>query len=135
MPELADKQPSGGESALTAGCLMLLVLVADVAAGLLVVIVLAVRGLGRMDAGSGQTVTSVSPRDWAPVLGFGALALAGRNGCRAAADRAPSYRCRAADALRSPGDPHAVVLALTHVGAAGNGTSPLPAAVFSVDQL
>ncbi|MFB6638229.1 inner-membrane translocator [Streptomyces chartreusis] len=54
---------------------MLLVLVADVAAGLLVVIVLAVRGLGRMDAGSGQTVTSV-PRDWAAVLGFGALALA-----------------------------------------------------------
>lgn len=76
MPELADKRPSGGESALTAGCLTLLVLVADVAAGLLVVIVLAVRGLGRMDAGSGQTVTSVSPRDWAPVLGFGALALA-----------------------------------------------------------
>ena len=76
MPELADKQPSGGESALTAGCLTLLVLVADVAAGLLVVIGLAVRGLGRMDAGSGQTVTSVPPRDWAPVLGFGALALA-----------------------------------------------------------
>lgn len=55
---------------------MLLVLVADVAAGLLVVIVLAVRGLGRMDAGSGQIVTSVPTRDWAPVLGFGALALA-----------------------------------------------------------
>ncbi|MGI5413845.1 inner-membrane translocator [Streptomyces chartreusis] len=54
---------------------MLLVLVADVAAGLLVVIVLAVRGLGRMDAGSGRTATSVPPPDWAPVLGFGALAL------------------------------------------------------------
>jgi hypothetical protein len=76
MPELADKQPSSGVDPLTAGCLLLLVLVADVAAGLLVVIVLAVRGLGRMDASSGQTATSVPPLDWAPVLGFGALALA-----------------------------------------------------------
>ncbi|CAL9338511.1 hypothetical protein SUDANB176_00216 [Streptomyces sp. enrichment culture] len=76
MPELADKQPSGGEGALTAGCLLLLVLVADAAAALLVVIVLAVRGLGRMDAGSGQTATGAPPLDWAPVLGFGALALA-----------------------------------------------------------
>ncbi|MGI5192921.1 inner-membrane translocator [Streptomyces sp. CA-288835] len=76
MPELADKQPSGVERALTSGCLLLLVLVADVAAGLLVVIVLAVRGLGRMDASAGQTATSVPPVDWAPVLGFGALALA-----------------------------------------------------------
>ncbi|MFE6937681.1 inner-membrane translocator [Streptomyces chartreusis] len=76
MPELADKQPSGGEGALTAGCLLILVLVADVAAGLLVVIVLAVRGLGRMDAGSGRTATSAPPLDWAPVLGFGSLALA-----------------------------------------------------------
>ncbi|MFD0433281.1 inner-membrane translocator [Streptomyces chartreusis] len=76
MPELADKKPSRGESALTAGCLLLLVLVADVAAGLLVVIVLAVRGLGRMDDGSGRTATGVPPVDWAPVLGFGSLALA-----------------------------------------------------------
>jgi hypothetical protein len=76
MPELADKQPSSGEGPLAAGCLLLLVLVADVAAGMLVVIVLAVRGLGRVDAGSGQTATSVPPPDWAPVLGFGALALA-----------------------------------------------------------
>ncbi|MFF9686898.1 inner-membrane translocator [Streptomyces sp. NPDC014623] len=75
MPELDDKQPSGREDALTAGCLLLLVLVVDVAASLLVVIVLAVRGLGRMDAGSGQTATGVPPMDWAPVLGFGALAL------------------------------------------------------------
>ncbi|CAM5347979.1 MULTISPECIES: hypothetical protein [Streptomyces] len=75
MPEVADKKPSGGESALTAGCLLFLVLVADVAAGLLVVIVLAVRGLGRMDAGSGQAATTVPPPDWAPVLGFGSLAL------------------------------------------------------------
>ncbi|MFF1326156.1 inner-membrane translocator [Streptomyces chartreusis] len=75
MPEVADKKPSGGESALTAGCLLFLVLVADVAAGLLVVIGLAVRGLGRMDAGSGRTATSVPPVDWAPVLGFGSLAL------------------------------------------------------------
>ncbi|WP_326686205.1 inner-membrane translocator [Streptomyces sp. NBC_01795] len=80
MPELADKQPSSGNGPLTAGCLLLLVLVADVAdvaAGLLVVIVLAVRGLGRMDAGAGQTANSVPPLDWAPVLGFGALAVAG----------------------------------------------------------
>ncbi|MEV1025625.1 inner-membrane translocator [Streptomyces sp. NPDC050264] len=76
MPELADKQPSSGEGALTAGCLLLLVLVADVAAGLLVGIVLAVRGLGRKDARSGQTPTSMPPLDWAPVLGYGALTLA-----------------------------------------------------------
>ena len=75
MPELADKQPSGGEGALTGGCLPLLVLVADVATGLLVAIVLAVRGLGRMDARSGQTATGVPPLDWGPVLGFGTLAL------------------------------------------------------------
>lgn len=75
MPEVADKQPSGGEGVLTAGCLLFLVLVADVAAGLLVVIVLAVRGLGRMDTGSGQAATTVPPLDWAPVLGFGSLAL------------------------------------------------------------
>ncbi|MFF2732637.1 inner-membrane translocator [Streptomyces sp. NPDC058008] len=76
MPELDDEQPSGRERALTAGCLLLLVLVVDVAASLLVVIMLAVRGLGRMDAGSGQTTTGVPPVDRAPVLGFGALALA-----------------------------------------------------------
>ncbi|MFH8694563.1 inner-membrane translocator [Streptomyces chartreusis] len=76
MPEVADKKSSGGESALTAGCLLFLVLVADVAAGLLVVIVLAVRGLGRMDAGSEQAATTVPRLDWGPVLGFGSLALA-----------------------------------------------------------
>ncbi|MFD5159205.1 inner-membrane translocator [Streptomyces hawaiiensis] len=77
MPELTDEQPSGGEAAgaLTAGCLLLLVLVADVAAALLVAIVLAARGLGRRDSESGQTATSVPPPDWAPVLSFGALAL------------------------------------------------------------
>ncbi|THA59536.1 inner-membrane translocator [Streptomyces sp. A0958] len=76
MPELDDKQPPGREGALTAGCLLLLVLVADVAAALLVVIVLAVRGLDRMDTGSGRTTTGAPALDWAPVLGFGALALA-----------------------------------------------------------
>ncbi|MFD9291112.1 inner-membrane translocator [Streptomyces sp. NPDC060030] len=76
MPELDDKQPSGRDGALTAGCLLLLVLVVDAAAALLVVIALAVRGLGRMDAGTGQTATGVPPMDWAPVLGFGTLALA-----------------------------------------------------------
>ncbi|MEV5816628.1 inner-membrane translocator [Streptomyces mutabilis] len=76
MSEHADKQSSGGEGVLTAGCLLFLVLVADVAAGLLVVIVLAVRGLGRMDTNSGQTAASAPSVDWAPVLGYGALALA-----------------------------------------------------------
>ncbi|MER7722111.1 inner-membrane translocator [Streptomyces flaveolus] len=75
MADTADKQPSGGVAVLTGGCLLLLVLMADVAAVLLVVIVLTVRGLGRMDAGSGQTATSLPPLDWGPVLGFGALAL------------------------------------------------------------
>ncbi|CAM5336497.1 hypothetical protein SGRIM128S_02306 [Streptomyces griseomycini] len=56
-------------------CVLFLVLVADVAAGLLVVIVLAVRGLGRMDTNSGQTAASAPSVDWAPVLGYGALAL------------------------------------------------------------
>ncbi|MFF8382107.1 inner-membrane translocator [Streptomyces kanasensis] len=74
MPELTDKQPSGGEGAFTGGCLLLLVLMADVAAALLVAIVLAARGLGRMNS-SGQTATGAPPPDWAPVLGFGALAL------------------------------------------------------------
>ncbi|MFF7314328.1 inner-membrane translocator [Streptomyces sp. NPDC008137] len=76
MPELADNEPSRGVSAVTSGCLLLLVLMADVAAALLVVIVLTVRRLGRMDAGSGQTATSAPPLDWGPVLGFGGLALA-----------------------------------------------------------
>ncbi|MER6159585.1 inner-membrane translocator [Streptomyces sp. NPDC001868] len=76
MPELADKQPSSTEDPLTAGCLLLLVLVADVAAGLLVAIVLAARGWGRMGTAPGQTATSAPPLDWAPVLGFGALTLA-----------------------------------------------------------
>ncbi|MFE4337132.1 inner-membrane translocator [Streptomyces sp. NPDC056831] len=49
---------------------------ADVAAGLLAVIVLAVRGLGRIDAGSGQTAAGSRPGDWTPVLCFGVLALA-----------------------------------------------------------
>lgn len=37
---------------------------------------LAARRPGRTDTGSGRTATSVPPPDWAPVLGFGALALA-----------------------------------------------------------
>ncbi|MEU9228620.1 inner-membrane translocator [Streptomyces massasporeus] len=76
MPERADEQPSNEVSAFTAGCLLLLVLVADVAAGLLVALVLVARGWNRMDAGSGRTAADVPPPDWAPVLGFGALALA-----------------------------------------------------------
>ncbi|WP_031106960.1 hypothetical protein [Streptomyces sp. NRRL S-146] len=79
MPEQADMQPSGEASAFTAGCLLLLVLVADVAdvaAGLLVAIVLVARGWNRMGAGSARTAADAPPPDWAPVLGFGALALA-----------------------------------------------------------
>ncbi|WP_405876953.1 inner-membrane translocator [Streptomyces sp. NBC_00005] len=51
-------------------------LVADAAAALLVVIVLAVRGLGRMDAGAGQRMAGQPPVDWMPVWCFGVLALA-----------------------------------------------------------
>ncbi|GGV81777.1 inner-membrane translocator [Streptomyces massasporeus] len=76
MAELADKQPSDEASAFTAGCLLLLVLVADMAAGLLVAIVLVARGWNRMGAASGRTAADVPTPDWAPVLGFGALALA-----------------------------------------------------------
>jgi hypothetical protein len=74
MPERDDKQPSDGEDALTAGCLLLLVLVADAAAGFLVLLLLAARGLGRMGAGSGQVPAGAPPADWAPLLHFGALA-------------------------------------------------------------
>ena len=76
MPERADKQPSRMEGAFTAGFLLFLVLVADAGAGLLVFIVLAVRGLSRMGADSGRTATGAPSPDWAPVLGFGTLALA-----------------------------------------------------------
>lgn len=76
MPERAGKQPSrGGEGVLTGGCVLLLALVADLAAGLLVAIALAVRGLDRMDTSSGQIATGAPPSDWVPVPGFGALAL------------------------------------------------------------
>jgi hypothetical protein len=76
MPERAHKQPSDGQGVVTEGCLLLLVLVADVAAGMLVFILLAARGWSRMDAGPGQTATSVPPLDWVPVQAFGALTLA-----------------------------------------------------------
>ncbi|MFB8110858.1 inner-membrane translocator [[Kitasatospora] papulosa] len=75
MPGRAGKRSSAREGAVTTGCVLLLVLVADVAAALLVAILLAARGLGRMDAGSGRTATGVPPVDWTPVVGFGALAL------------------------------------------------------------
>ncbi|MFI6855046.1 inner-membrane translocator [Streptomyces sp. NPDC050416] len=70
-----DRQPSDGKDALTAGCLLLLVLVADTGAAFLVVLLLAVRGLGRMDADAGRPPAGPPPTDWAPLLGFGALAL------------------------------------------------------------
>ncbi|MFF7767345.1 inner-membrane translocator [Streptomyces massasporeus] len=46
------------------------------AAGLLVAVVLVARGWNRRGAGSGRTAAGVPTPDWAPVLGFGALALA-----------------------------------------------------------
>ncbi|WP_030240630.1 MULTISPECIES: hypothetical protein [unclassified Streptomyces] len=76
MPELADEQPSRGKDAFTAGCLLLLVLMADAAAGLLVVLLLTVRALGRMEPGPGRTAADAPPTDWAPLVCFGALALA-----------------------------------------------------------
>ena len=76
MPEPADEQPSDWKDALTAGCLLLVVLVADAFAAFVVVIVLAVRGLGRLDAGVMKEPTPPPPTDWTPILGFGAVALA-----------------------------------------------------------
>ncbi|MFI8895696.1 inner-membrane translocator [Streptomyces paradoxus] len=73
MTEPADKHPPKETDAVTAGCLLLLVLVADVAAGLLVFIVLVARGWSRR---SGLTAADSPPVDWTPVLSFGALALA-----------------------------------------------------------
>ncbi|MFJ5838512.1 inner-membrane translocator [Streptomyces shenzhenensis] len=73
MPELTGQQPSEGKGARTAGCLLLLVLVA---AGSLVLIVLAARGPSRMNAGSGPAPAGAPPADWTPALCFGASALA-----------------------------------------------------------
>ncbi|MEU7560205.1 inner-membrane translocator [Streptomyces eurythermus] len=74
MPGRDDKQPAGERDALTAGCLLFLVLVADAMAGLLVAALLVARGLGRTATGS---VPAGAPSaDWVPVWSFGALALA-----------------------------------------------------------
>ncbi|MEU0245427.1 inner-membrane translocator [Streptomyces sp. NPDC006235] len=70
------EQRAAGTDALTGGCLLLLVLLADAGAAFLVVLLLAVRGLGRMDAGAGQHPAGPPPTDWVPLLSFGALALA-----------------------------------------------------------
>ncbi|MFE6979328.1 inner-membrane translocator [Streptomyces sp. NPDC057682] len=77
MPDHDDERPStpGTEGAFAGGCVLLLVLVADVAAALLIAVVLAVRGLHRMDSGSGQTAAGGGSQDWTPVLGFGVLSL------------------------------------------------------------
>ncbi|CAM5302586.1 inner-membrane translocator [Streptomyces pilosus] len=76
MPERAGEQPTRLGSAATTGCLLLLVLLADAAAGALVVLVLAVRGLGRLDAAMAYGATGGPPPDWGPLTGFGVLALA-----------------------------------------------------------
>jgi hypothetical protein len=70
------EQPDAGTDALTGGCLLLLVLLADAGAAFLVVILLAVRGWRRMGAGAGQPPAGPPPTDWTPLLSFGALALA-----------------------------------------------------------
>lgn len=94
MTPSADKQSSGLADAFTSGCLFLLVLLADAAAAFVVVIVLAVRGLGRMDAGAGgRRPLAPTGADWTPVWLWGGLALAVcvtgflllRIGCRAIA--------------------------------------------------
>ncbi|MFI6013599.1 inner-membrane translocator [Streptomyces sp. NPDC051243] len=87
----SDEQLSDRTDVFTSGCLFLLVLLADVAAALLVVIVLAVRGLGRVDAGVMHQPVRPPVADWTPVWCWGALALAVgvtgflllRLGCRA----------------------------------------------------
>lgn len=76
MPERAGQQPSRLRSAVTTGFLVLLVLLADVAAGASVVLVLALRGLGRLDAAMAYGAMGGPPPDWGPVTGFGVLALA-----------------------------------------------------------
>jgi hypothetical protein len=76
MPSPSDEPSSRAAGAFTTGCVLVLVLLADVFAGLLVVIVLAVRGLGRMDAGAGQPPSGPPPVDWTPVLGWGVLGVA-----------------------------------------------------------
>ncbi|MFC8194321.1 inner-membrane translocator [Streptomyces sp. NPDC060006] len=74
MPPLADKRSFDWKDALISGCILLLALVADAVAVLAVVMVLAVRALGWLDAGL-VPGAGPPPEDWTPVLGFGGLAL------------------------------------------------------------
>ncbi|MEU7055216.1 hypothetical protein [Streptomyces sp. NPDC046197] len=74
-PEIAEERSSVRPDATAGGCLLLLVLLADATAGLLIVLVLAVRGLSRADAGVGEPAGPL-PMDWTPALLFGGLALA-----------------------------------------------------------
>lgn len=76
MSPSAEPRSSGWTDAAADGCLLLLVLVADAAAGLLAAIVLAVHGLGRMDAGAGRGEAVPLPKDWTPVWCWGTLAPA-----------------------------------------------------------
>lgn len=63
------------DGALTSGCVFLLVLVADVTTAMLVLIVLALRGLGRMDL-PGGTAEGAPAVDWVPVFCYVGFALA-----------------------------------------------------------
>lgn len=63
------------DGALTSGCVFVLVLVADVTAAMLVLIVLALRGLGRMDL-PGGTAEGAPAVDWVPVFCYVGFALA-----------------------------------------------------------
>ncbi|EYT83512.1 inner-membrane translocator [Streptomyces sp. Tu 6176] len=75
MREPLGKRSSSVNSAFTSGCLLLLVLVADVAAGLLSLVLLVARGMSRA-TDSARTAVGRPPADWAPVLCFGTLSLA-----------------------------------------------------------
>src|ERR1700761_3902096 len=75
MREPVGKRSSSVNSAFTSGCLLLLVLVADVAAGLLSLVLLVARGRTRA-TDSARTAAGLPPADWAPVLCFGTLSLA-----------------------------------------------------------
>jgi hypothetical protein len=76
MSPTAEPRSSGWADAAAGGCLLLLVLTADAMAACLAVIVMAVHGLGRMDAGAGRRTVEPPPTDWTPVWCWGILALA-----------------------------------------------------------
>ncbi|MFV8185750.1 MULTISPECIES: inner-membrane translocator [unclassified Streptomyces] len=77
MPSPPDKLSSRVGDAALIGCVLVLVLLGDVCAVLLVVIVRAVRGLGRTGGEPPQEPrpSGPPPTDWSPVLGWGVLGV------------------------------------------------------------